>query len=209
MRVFILCSGRSGSLTIIKACTHIENFTSGHESLAKKFGQKRFDYPENHIEADNRLSWHLGQLNKIFGNKAFYVHLKRNRDEVAQSFLKRFYVPGSIIDSFCEGIRMSPAEFLSEEERLQACYDYIDTVNSNIEHFMSDKRKTMTLNLENVEQDFSELWNRIAAQGNLGNALNEFKIKHNIHPKRKFNYRYRIKLLAIQEWRHFKMCVKS
>jgi len=62
MKVFILCTGRTGSVTIMKACEHIKNFTSGHESLSKKFGNERFEYADNHIEGDNRLSWHLGEL---------------------------------------------------------------------------------------------------------------------------------------------------
>ncbi|HPR00106.1 MAG TPA: hypothetical protein PK066_11220, partial [Saprospiraceae bacterium] len=77
---------------------------------------------------------------------------------VAQSFLKRFYIPGSIIDSFCEGIRMTPSEKLSKEMRLKACYDYIDTVNANIEHFLAKKSKVITLNLETIRVDFIQLW---------------------------------------------------
>ncbi|MCP4460367.1 MAG: hypothetical protein GY816_20445 [Cytophagales bacterium] len=74
MRVFILSTGRCGFTTIFKACRHIENYTCGHESLSKNFGKKKFDYPENYIESDNRLSWHLGQLDSIFGDNAFFVH---------------------------------------------------------------------------------------------------------------------------------------
>ena len=54
MRVFILCTGRTGSTTIIKAARHIKNYTADHESLARKFGEDRFKYPDNHIEADNQ-----------------------------------------------------------------------------------------------------------------------------------------------------------
>ena len=209
MRVFILCTGRSGSSTIIKACKHIKNFTSSHESLTSVFGEKRFDYPENHIEADNKLSWHLGTLNKKFGDEPLYIHLKRNKDKTAKSFLKRFYIPASMIDSFCEGLRQIPGEKLTEEIRLQACYDYVDTVNDNIEHFISDKSNVMTLNLENLKETFPSFWERIGAEGNLKDALSEFDKKHNASAKRKFNYSYRLKLLAIKEWRHFIMCIKS
>jgi len=68
MRVFILCTGRTGSTSIIEACKHISNYTADHESLAKVFGNQRLDYPDYHIEADNRLSWHLGALNKKYGD---------------------------------------------------------------------------------------------------------------------------------------------
>lgn len=208
MRVFILTTGRSGSLTIIRACEHIDNFTSSHESLTNAFGQNRFNYKDNHIEADNRLSWHLGQLNSLFGDKAFYAHLKRNREKVAQSYFKRFYY-GSIMDAFCEGIRMTSPELLSKEERMKACYDYIDTVNSNIECFMSDKTKTMTINLENIDEDFKEFWERIGANGNLENALNEFRVPYNQSSIRKIQLLSRMRKFAIREFRNIAMCIKS
>ena len=208
MRVFILSTGRSGSLTINKACNYIENFTSAHESLTKAFGKKRFEYPNNHIEVDNRLSWQLGQLYKLYGDNSFYVHLKRNRDKVAQSFFKRFYLRGSIIDAFCEGIRMSETENLSRKQRMQACYDYIDTVNSNIEYFGSDKKNFMTMNLENIQEDFIIFWKKIGATGNLEMALKVLKSKYNSTQKRKLRFFYRMRLIIIREWRHFTMCIQ-
>ncbi|MEN8249409.1 MAG: hypothetical protein ABFS32_10795 [Bacteroidota bacterium] len=209
MRVFILSTGRSGSNAFIEACQHIENFTSGHESLSRSFGPERFDYPDNHVEADNRLSWHLGSLHKLFGDETFYVHLKRDRDKVAQSFMKRFYSPGSIIDSFSEGLRKSQPENLSKESRLAACYDYVDTVNSNIEHFVDAKINTMSIDLENIDVDFTEFWKRIDARGKLEDALEEFKKRHNATTKRKLKLRKRFKLAAKREWRHIVMSMMS
>ena len=62
MNVFVLCTGRCGSVTLYKICKHIQNFTSGHESRKKL----DFKYQENHIEIDNRLSWFLGRLDDKF-----------------------------------------------------------------------------------------------------------------------------------------------
>ncbi len=208
MRVFILCTGRCGSLAITEACKHMDNYSASHESLSQYFGKERFNYPDNHIEADNRLVWHLGYLNKYYADKPFYVHLKRNREKTAQSLMKRFY-QDSIMDCFCIGIRMTPSEKLSKQQRLQACYDYIDTVTLNIEHFLSDKSKVMAINLETIEEDFGKLWNQIHAEGNFQSAIKEFGKKHNSSKKKKLNYRYRLKLMAIREWRHITMYVKS
>lgn len=209
MRVFILCTGRSGSKAIIKSCKHIENYTSGHESLTHFFGPERFNYDDHHIEADNRLSWHLGQLNKLYKDTAFYVHLKRNRDNLANSFMKRFYQPGSMIDAFCEGIKKTPPEKLGYADRLKVCYDYIDTVNSNIAFFLSDKSNKMTINLENIITDFPDFCDRIDAKGDLNAALEEFRIKHNASSKRRFNLLYRNKLIFKREWKHISMCIKQ
>lgn len=179
MRVFILSTGRCGSTAIYEACKHIKNYTTDHESLSQKFGADRFDYPQNHIESDNRLSWHLGELNSTFGDDAFYVHLKRNKEDVANSFMKRFNGSVSIIAAFCSSIRMRPYTKLTELEKLEACYDYISTVNSNIEFFMANKSKKITLNLEDINVDFPIFWEKIGAKGDLLLALKEFEFKHN------------------------------
>ena len=91
MQIFVLGTGRCGSFSFIEACKYITNFTCGHETRSQKLGSARFDYPKNHIEADNRLSWHLGELEQKFPDQVFYVHLKRDRDKTAKSFSKRFF----------------------------------------------------------------------------------------------------------------------
>ena len=45
-------------------------------------GPERLDYPDQHIESDNRLAWYAGRLEKRYGDDAFYVHLKRDRQRV-------------------------------------------------------------------------------------------------------------------------------
>lgn len=60
MNVFVLNTGRCGSMTFTKACSHIANYTSAHESRCGYLGKSRFDYPENDVEVDNRLSWVAG-----------------------------------------------------------------------------------------------------------------------------------------------------
>ncbi|MHC4834220.1 MAG: hypothetical protein ACYTFH_10095, partial [Planctomycetota bacterium] len=60
MNVFILSTGRAGSMSFERACSHITNYSAGHETRSGFLGQRRFDYPQNHIESDNRLAWLLG-----------------------------------------------------------------------------------------------------------------------------------------------------
>ncbi len=175
MRVFILCTGRSGSKSFIKACSHISNFTSAHESLSKTLGDSRFEYPDNHIEADNRLSWFLGTLDKKFSNHAFYVHLIRDKESTVNSFTKRWNNQGSIIKSFAEGILMQGHKSLNHDQRNTIFESYYDTVNDNIKAFLKDKDKRLTINLENISNDFSIFYNAIGAKGSLENALDTFK----------------------------------
>lgn len=177
MRVFILCTGRSGSNTIIRACEHIENFTSGHETLSDQVGENRFNYPDNHIEADNRLSWFLGTMDKKFG-EAFYIHLIRNKKDTVNSFNRRWVINGgrSIITSFAWSLLMTPPD---EKKKLKICERYYDTVNDNIEFFLKSRTKKLTIHLEAPEKDFMLFWDTIGAKGNLDAALNELKIHHN------------------------------
>lgn len=175
MNIFVLSTGRCGSTTFTRACEHITNFSASHESRCKKLGAERFNYSENHIEIDNRLSWLLGRLDETYGDNAFYVHLKRAEDLVATSFTKRYQ--GGIIKAYRGGgIIMGVSE---NTEPMDVSIDYYRTVNSNISLFLKDKTKKMKFNLENYESDFKEFWTKIEADGNYELALSEFNTTHN------------------------------
>jgi len=137
-------------------------------------GQDRLNYPENHIEADNRLSWLLGRLDKQFGDSAFYVHLKRNDKDTARSFTNRYSF--GIIKAYRKDILMG---LPSNTDPMAVALDYCDTVNSNIELFLKDKSKKITVSLENIKRDYIKFWNMINAEGDLNAALAEFNIRYN------------------------------
>ncbi|MGC1249126.1 MAG: hypothetical protein WA865_23155, partial [Spirulinaceae cyanobacterium] len=139
MNIFVLNTGRCGSTTFIEACKHISNFSSAHESRSKLLGEDRLNYPNNHIEADNRLSWVLGRLDKVYGNDAVYIHLKRDDNATARSFVKRF--SKGIIKSYKDGVLMGSLDqdAPSNDAPMSVALDYCDTVNSNIELFLKDK----------------------------------------------------------------------
>ena len=174
MNVFILNAGRSGSLTFIKACHHITNYTCAHESRSGLLGNKHFTYPPNHIEADNRLSWLLGRLDRAFSRDAVYVHLQRDPDATAASFVRRY--SGGIIRAYRKTIliglpRSSPP--------MDVARDYCDTVASNIELFLRDKPRKMVFSMASARQDFRRFWDLIQAEGDLEAALAEFDQHYN------------------------------
>src|SRR4051794_36193360 len=108
MNVFVLCTGRCGSETFARACRHMSNYTAAHEGQNPSHHPEvrqpyhPLKYPDNHIEVDNRLSWFLGTLDKEYGKRAFYVHLLRDREEVAGSLINRG--EESILFSFAWGV---------------------------------------------------------------------------------------------------------
>lgn len=175
MNIFILCTGRCGSKTFINACSHINNYTSSHESRTNMLGQERFSYPKNHIEADNRLSWLLGRLDRVYGDTAFYVHLIRNKYDTAYSFVKR-YDRGIIKAYRGMGIIMGLDENI---DPLLVSLDYYDTVNSNIHTFLKTKPNKMIFHLENAKHDFLEFCNFIRAEVELEPAKAEFDLNYN------------------------------
>lgn len=174
MNVFILNSGRCGSTTFIRACSHITNYTSGHESRIHQIGEARLAYADNHIEADNRLSWLLGRLDDAFGDDAFYVHLQRDADATASSFARR--ADFGIMQAYREGVLLGG---LPGQSAVEIAQDYLNTVERNIEHFLADKTRKMHLQLEQAKTHFPEFWQRIGAKGDLEAALAEWDVAHN------------------------------
>jgi len=174
MNIFILNTGRCGSTTFIKACKHINNYSSAHESLTAHTGIKRLAYPAQHIEADNRLAWFLGRLDREYGNNAFYVHLSRDRQKTIESFSKRENF--GIMKAYKEAILLHSDANQNAEKIAK---DYIETIESNIELFLKDKSNKMNFSLENSHQHFKKFWNEISAEGDINAALDEFKINYN------------------------------
>lgn len=176
MNVFVLCTGRCGSVTFVRACEHATNFSAGHETLARMTLDARLDYPANHIEADNRLSWMLGRLQKRWdASDAFYVHLKRDREATARSFALRLEQGTGIIAAYKSGVLMGARR----AEPLDICRDYVDTVTANIELFLADKPNVMTINLETAIDEFPQFWRRVGMEGDLSAALSEWGVRHN------------------------------
>lgn len=194
MRVFILSTGRCGSKTIIQACKHITNYTSAHESRTLKIGPDHFNYPDNHIESDNRLSWFLGLLDEKFGDDAFYVHLIRNKTDTVNSFNKRWAKHISINKAFLTGILNTPLEKADKETRYKVSSLYYDTVNANIELFLNDKSNKLTIHLETITEDFELLWHQIKAEGNFKKAIRELEKRYNESGIATTDFKYKIKL---------------
>ena len=161
-------------MTFIKACSHITNFSCGHETRSGLLGGEHFAYPQDHIEADNRLSWFLGRLDRSYGTEALYVHLHRDDAATAGSFVRRY--SGGIIRAYRKTMLMGLPR---DSDAMAVARDYCDTVNSNIELFLRDKPRKMVFSLENAHQDFSKFWDLIQAEGDLDAALAEFDKKYN------------------------------
>ncbi len=177
MNVFILSTGRCGSTTFARACGHITNFTAAHESRIGRIGPDRLEYPDNHIESDNRLIWFAGRLERRYGDGARYVHLRRDDERTAASYSRRME-RGLIMYAYGRGIYQGLPPRL-ENIRMDIARDYVRTVNANIEDYLADKTHRMEFRIENAREDFQRFWEFIGAEGDLQAALAEFETAYN------------------------------
>ena len=172
MRVFVLCTGRCGSVTFARACSFIRNYTVGHESRWGRFGMDRLDYPENHIEVDNRLVWYLGLIDRIYGNEAFYVHLTRSRQHVIESFAQRHHrelMAGwrAIIDMEMSGTPQ------------QRAAEYVDCATAAIQSFLKDKPYWVPVPIEDAKCGFTRMCSVINASVDEVGAWSTLARRHN------------------------------
>lgn len=177
MNVFVLGTGRCGSMTFERACHHIGNYSSAHESRIGMLGAERLAYPPDHIESDNRLAWFLGRLDLQYPREVFYVHLQRDRLAVARSYATRLE-PGLIMAAWAHGIHLGLPDDI-RPRALEIALDYVDTVTANIERFLAGRANSMAFQIERAQEDFPRFWARIGAQGDFAAALAEFDVTYN------------------------------
>lgn len=163
-------------MTIIRAFAHATNYTSGHETEGGSFYP--LDYPDWHIEADNRLSWMLGELGQHFPD-ARWVHLLRDREGMARSFEARPDWPGASIKGFGAGILGRGDLF--HEERYEAAGRMWDAANANITEFLTTRDHRVVW-LHDLTRDFPGLWEWVGCQGDLAAAVETTRIRHNAGP---------------------------
>lgn len=178
--VFVLGTGRCGTVTFSAACGHFDNYTTGHESRRSEISAARFAYPSHHIESDNRLSWFLGELGRRFDdNETLYVHLTRSPEDVIASYAQRWDsgFRSSIGRAFGHGIVVRTEDW-SEAEVESVIRFYVETVTANIEAFL-EGRPSMSMQLESIQEQFPGFIDRIGATGDLQAANAELLVKHN------------------------------
>src|SRR5699024_6213748 len=116
-------------------------------------------------------------------DETFYVHLTRDPEEVATSFVQRWdsKFRASIIRAFGHGVITRSKEW-SEPERADVARFYVQTVNDNIAAFLTDKPHVARCRLKNIDTDYADFLTRIGADGDTAAAMGEWSIRHNATP---------------------------
>ena len=166
MRVFVTGTGRCGTTTFSKACSHIKNYTSGHETKRGFDPGCVNDFPDNHIEVDPHLFWHMGSLIVKYSD-ACWVHLIRERESCIKSLTKT----SGIWD-------WSNLAYGRKPEVELACADYYDSVNQVIPMVLMGCC-WMTMHLEKLQSEWSSFWEWIGAEGDYDASWQELGRRYN------------------------------
>ena len=186
MRVFVLTTGRCGSTTFSKACSHIDNYTSAHQGVLPLSGRidtkvlPGLDYPDNHIEVDPHLAWRLGRLHFQYP-AAFYVHLTRKKSDVHRSFLRKWIrKPQGQVAGWWEihGRPRSADRMYDDRAAAIMINDMLVETNMNIVAFLRDKRRAMEFQIENYEQLWPVFLREIGAQTSAHLGMFEFENRY-------------------------------
>jgi len=170
MRCFVLTTGRSGSLTLAKAFRHATNYTAAHES--GRLNRYSLEYPENHIEVDNRLTWFVGSLAVLYP-EARWVWLRRDPVAAAASYQrKRPSTAIKLIGAICQG-RLKGRAILAQK--------LIRTMEENIAEFLRD-RPHHVCRIERAPKEFPAIWQSLGCTGDLAAAVAEFDHRYNASP---------------------------
>lgn len=167
MRIFVTGTGRCGSVTFSKACQHITNYTSSHETDWRKGPASLLNYPDNHIEVSAHLVYFIPNLRKRYPD-AKWVHLIRERDRTIASLSKRCGTEMSWFSYQWWGLKDSK----------QGATIFYDATNALCNVLLPD---AMKFHLEQAADQFPIFWKWIDAEGNLNAALAEFSIKYNAY----------------------------
>ncbi|MCK0536100.1 hypothetical protein [Alcanivorax quisquiliarum] len=187
-QVLALSAGRAGSKTFANACSYITNYTSGHETRLAMPAAEKINYPDFHIESDNRLSWMLGLLNERLSDSVFYVYLYRDEEKIARSYNRRWAVKNGIMPAYAQGVLMMP----TSRNDIVTCRDYVSCVHANIKMFLKDKQYVV-IDIDNPQEGFECFWEKISAQGDKKKALQAFEQADNTSSKMNLYRRLRYK----------------
>lgn len=185
MRVFVLTTGRAASQTFARAATHIHGMSAAHESRRARI-EDRLDYPDNHVEVDNRLVWFLGSLDQRFRDEeTFYVVLRRDPEEVAVSYVRRWHINVSIVRAFFNGILMFRERKPSSGERLRAARLFVRTVDDNVDHFLKNRDNYCVIRTDALESGFFRFLDQAGLDGDREAIRRELTTVHNRSKRKK------------------------
>jgi len=190
--IFVISTGRTATTAFARAAACLPGYTSAHESRSMQPFASRLNYPDNHIEADNRLLFYLPQLENRYGNSAYYVLLKRDPSLIASSYAKRWHLTVSIVRAWTHGVRMIPRVRTAEIE--QCCHDFVSYADSTLSLFLSRQKNVMEFYVSDATNEFIRFSQWIGIDKPPQSALKVWDSRHNKNYKSNLINGFRMRL---------------
>lgn len=152
MNVFLLSPGRTATTTLAHAFSYVDGYTSSHESRTKYLSDDRVDYPSNHIECDNRLSWFLPRLSKKYAASGVLVSVLRDKNLIAKSYDQR-WENINIMKAYSQGILRRDLS----DNNFSVCVDYVCNIYEQINYFSKDWENFVEIDLKCPEKGVEKL----------------------------------------------------
>jgi len=165
VRVFVPCTGRCGSTTFWRACSHMTNFTASHDGDFPDL-----DFPDNHIAVGGCLFPVVPRLRRMYP-EALFVWLRREREASIESWARKRSESGRLtVDHHRDlWVPVWPSDPHGGAERLH------DMVSGYLGLLPWD----MIFWLETAREQWPTFWNMIRAEGNYEAAIAEWDVRHN------------------------------
>lgn len=162
MRVFVIGTGRCGTVSFREACRHIENFSDGHESRCGLL-----EYPDNHIEVNPQARGLVKHLAQKYP-EARWVHLIRDPETcipslaaMGRGIIMEYY--GRINPS----VQISPS---NGDIAYRFYWQENDLIEVQLEHLVPPAQR-MKIRLETVREQWRTFWDWIGARGDFAASL--------------------------------------
>lgn len=172
MRVFVIGTGRCGSVSFRVACSFMTNYTTGHET---KCGL--LEYPDNFIEVNPHLRCCVAHVANKYPD-ALWVHLLRKPETCIPSLAALDH--GAIMRAYASLYgSVMPSENIAD-----IAYRYYWAETDAIRSHLKSVAKSHTMHLETIQDEWAHFWNLIGAEGNYAASLHSWGTPHNTRAER-------------------------
>jgi hypothetical protein len=151
----------------------VSGYTTAHESRTKLLGDDRIDYPADHIEVDNRLTWFLPRLTERYGEDGVLVIAVRDPAEIANYYMLRWYKT-NILKAYAQGILMRDFR----ENNVEVARDYVACGYEMIEFAAARWRHVVHLHVDDPLPGAKDVLSIIGREDDLdavGDALSAMR----------------------------------
>lgn len=168
-RVFIVGTGRCGTVSFHHACRHMTNYRTGHESRCGFL-----EYPDQWIEVSHHLRCVITHLRYKYPD-ALWVHLIREPEACIQSLAMQ---DGGKVMTAYETIYPS---VMHSSRPIDIAFRYYWCENDNIRAQLGaiPQEQRREMHLETIKDEWGSFWYWIKAEGDFHSSLASWDVIRN------------------------------